>query len=161
MRGVRVRRYTPCTSSARQQSRCGALWTVTKKAGGDRHKPGSVPLFDLRWWPFIWDADCSTPHATYPGASSGPLSGAPLFGLAPGGVYQACNVTVAAGELLPHLFTLTGQRPGGIFSVALSLGLPPVRVTDHPALWSPDFPPGKNIARRSPAVSAGKKYTLT
>ncbi|MCD4754569.1 MAG: hypothetical protein K8R75_02005 [Deltaproteobacteria bacterium] len=25
MRGVRVRRRTPCTSSARQQSRCGAL----------------------------------------------------------------------------------------------------------------------------------------
>ncbi|MCD6199151.1 MAG: hypothetical protein J7K15_11385, partial [Deltaproteobacteria bacterium] len=25
MRGVRVRRHTPCTSSARQQSRCGVL----------------------------------------------------------------------------------------------------------------------------------------
>ena len=25
MRGVRVRRRTPCTSSARQQSRCGVL----------------------------------------------------------------------------------------------------------------------------------------
>ena len=29
---------------------------------------------------------------------------------------------------------------GGVFSVALSLGSPPVGVTDHPALWSPDFP---------------------
>jgi len=48
------------------------------------------------------------------------------------------------------------KRPGGIFSVALSLGSPPVRVTDHPALWSPDFPPDKNIARRSSAISAGK-----
>jgi len=48
------------------------------------------------------------------------------------------------------------QVPGGIFSVALSLGSPPVRVTDHPALWSPDFPPDKNTVRRSSAVSAGK-----
>ena len=31
----------------------------------------------------------------------------PLFGLAPGGVYKASVVTGGAGELLPHLFTLT------------------------------------------------------
>jgi len=30
---------------------------------------------------------------------------------------------------------------GGIFSVALSVGLHPPGVTWHPALWSPDFPP--------------------
>jgi len=30
---------------------------------------------------------------------------------------------------------------GGLLSVALSLGSPPVPVKDHPALWSPDFPP--------------------
>jgi hypothetical protein len=28
-----------------------------------------------------------------------------------------------------------------MFSVALSLGSPPVAVNDHPALWSSDFPP--------------------
>ncbi len=61
------------------------------------------------------------------------------------------------GELLPRLFTLT-RRPqrrrgtpvgvrsvqresGGIFSVALSLGSPPLGVTQHPALRSSDFPP--------------------
>jgi len=66
----------------------------------------------------------------------------PLFGLAPGGVYQAIPVTRNTGELLPHLFTLTsGQAEGGMFSAALSLGLPPVAVSDHPVLWSPDFPP--------------------
>ena len=32
-----------------------------------------------------------------------------LFGLAPDGVYQATWVTPNAGELLPHLFTLTRQ----------------------------------------------------
>ena len=31
--------------------------------------------------------------------------------------------------------------PGGLFSVALSLGSPPLDVIQHPALWSPDFPP--------------------
>ena len=47
-----------------------------------------------------------------------------LFGLAPGGVYQATPIAQSTGELLPHLFTLThrGSRlEGGIFSVALSL----------------------------------------
>ena len=47
-----------------------------------------------------------------PGGSDGPPSSASLFGLAPGGVYQACKVTFAAGELLPHLFTLTLQYAG-------------------------------------------------
>ena len=64
-----------------------------------------------------------------------------LFGLAPSGVYQAISVTRNTGELLPHLFTLTVRHAkGGIFSAALSLGLPPVAVSDHSALWSPDFP---------------------
>ena len=30
--------------------------------------------------------------------------------------------------------------PGGLFSVALSLTSRSVGVTDHPVLWSPDFP---------------------
>ncbi len=76
---------------------------------------------------------------------------APLFGLAPDGVYQASDVTIGTGALLPHRFTLTGnlrraarrspRNPGGLFSVALSLGSPPLDVIQHPALWSPDFPP--------------------
>jgi hypothetical protein len=39
----------------------------------------------------------------------------------------------------------TAGARGGLFSVALSLGSPPVAVSDHPALWSPDFPlqPGR------------------
>jgi hypothetical protein len=47
------------------------------------------------------------PQATYPGASGEPPSSAPLFGLAPVGVYQADPVTRAAGGLLHHRFTLT------------------------------------------------------
>jgi hypothetical protein len=49
---------------------------------------------------------------------------------------------------LPYKIGLTAFLWGGIFSVALSLGSPPVAVSDHPALWSPDFPPA--FGRRSP-----------
>jgi hypothetical protein len=48
------------------------------------------------------------------------------------------------GALLPHHFTLTctaRKQPGGIFSVALSMGSRPPGITWHLALWSPDFPP--------------------
>ncbi len=78
------------------------------------------------------------------------LSTAPLFGLAPDGVYRARSVTRPAGELLPHRFTLTAPTPkkgrgGGFLSVALSLPDPSpdraVGVTHHRALRSPDFPP--------------------
>ena len=79
---------------------------------------------------------------------------APLFGLAPDGVYQAIPVTRDTGELLPHLFTLTLIRrapaQGGLFSAALSLGSPPVAVSDHPALWSPDFPLQRVVALQRP-----------
>ena len=43
---------------------------------------------------------------------------------------------------------------GGMFSVALSLGLPPVRVTNHPALWSPDFPPARMPAVMRPPLQS-------
>ena len=43
------------------------------------------------------------------------------------------------GALLPHHFTLTCE--GGIFSVALAVGLRRPDVIWHPALRSPDFPP--------------------
>lgn len=77
-----------------------------KKAGAV-YKPNPVP-----------DSDCSEPGnghsskgadfpaplATYPGASDGQPSDAPLFGLAPGGVYKASPVTRGTGALLPTPF---------------------------------------------------------
>ena len=46
-----------------------------------------------------------------PRAELSPGAGiAPLFGLAPGGVCRADAVARAAGELLPHRFTLTARR---------------------------------------------------
>jgi len=35
------------------------------------------------------------------------------------------------------------EKTGGIFSVALSVGLRPPGITRHPALWSSDFPQAK------------------
>ena len=45
------------------------------------------------------------------------------------------------GALLPHPFTLTIPKNGGLLSAALSVGSRRPGVTWHPALWSPDFPP--------------------
>ena len=53
----------------------------------------------------------------------------------------------AAGELLPHHFTLTLHKERYV-SVALSVGSPLLGVTQHPAWWSSDFPP-RFLANRS------------
>ena len=76
--------------------------------------------------------------------------------LAPGGVYQATWVTPCAGGLLHHRFTLTRIAPGGLFSVALSRGLPRVGVTHHLALRSPDFPRRDCSRRDHPANSSAE-----
>ena len=56
------------------------------------------------------------------------------------------------------------KRRGGIFSVALSLGSPPVAVSDHPALWSSDFPPlrspGPAIIRSAPTPFFNDPFSL-
>ncbi len=44
---------------------------------------------------------------------------------------------------------------GGIFSVALSVGFPPLGVTQRPALWSPDFP--RNGVDR-PAIASSPRW---
>ncbi len=95
----------------------------------------------------------------------------------------------AAGALLPHRFTLTAAvltgartpaeakpfghrltekaRRGGLLSVALSRALRPVDVIDHPALWSPDFPPAATAFRRQqpttvrPAIKTFSAYQLS
>ncbi len=71
-----------------------------------------------------------------------------LFGLAPGGVYQAPDVATGTGELLPHRFTLTHDPRISETRAVCSLWHFPspgvtgrLRVTEHPALRSSDFPP--------------------
>ena len=77
---------------------------------------------------------------------------APRFGLAPGGVYPAglspdrwCALTAPFHRCRRRL------RAGGcVVSVALSLGLPPLAVNQHPAMRCPDFP---RAARVRPAAA--------
>ena len=85
-----------------------------------------------------------------------------LLGFAPGGVYRASQVTLAAGALLPHRFTLACATSselfvaiGGLLSAALSLTSRSVGVADHPVLRSPDFPlvTAKAITSDRPAHS--------
>jgi hypothetical protein len=63
--------------------------------------------------------------------------------LSPLPVYVTLSAQLRRGK---PLWVCLGEapraKPGGLLSVALSLGLPPVGVTDHPALWCSDFPPG-------------------
>src|SRR5699024_11879956 len=67
--------------------------------------------------------------------------GGAAFDLAPGGVYPATPVTRGAGALLPHRFTLTSLESVAVcFLWHLSRGSPRVAVSNHPALWSQDFP---------------------
>ena len=63
-----------------------------------------------------------------------------LFGLAPSGVYPAVSVTRNAVRSY-RTFSPLPAKAGGLFSVALSVGLRRPGVTRHFALWSPDFPP--------------------
>ena len=67
----------------------------------------------------------------------------PLFGLSPGGVYHARDVTAPAVSSYLTISPLPG-KPGGIFSVALSVaGSSPTRlpgITRSSALRCPDFP---------------------
>jgi hypothetical protein len=83
------------------------------------HKPGSVPsrpstvmIIPLGETLLPPSSDRTRRHRAshpYPTSSHNEVSeNASLFGLAPGGVYQALDVTIGTGALLPHRFTLTG-----------------------------------------------------
>ena len=51
-----------------------------------------------------------------------------------------------------HPYLATFQPPGGLLSVALSVGFRPPGVTWHSALWSPDFPPPELRKRCQEAI---------
>jgi hypothetical protein len=84
-------------------------------------KPGSVWLRSPgTWQPFIWDAARTTPRATHPDdeAGNGPCACthmSSLFGLAPGGVYQAVPVARSAVGSYPTFSPLPG--PAGRFDL--------------------------------------------
>jgi len=70
-----------------------------------------------------------------------------LFGLAPGGVYLASpspELLVRSYRTVP---SLPVKKQAVCISVALSLGLPPLGVIQHLALWSSDFPQASSKAK--------------
>src|SRR5581483_42523 len=71
-----------------------------------------------------------------------------LFGLAPGGVYRAGPVARAAGELLPHRFTLAARAGGGLLSVALIRGVAPPGCYPAPCPVEPGLSSGRDRDRR-------------
>ncbi len=119
---------------------------------GAGHKPNSVPA-ECRRWLFILPLDCSRGLATYPPPETGHLNQG-QFGLAPDGVYHASDVTTRTVSsyltfsplLCPTVGTGCSKRCLFCGTFLRSLG---VAVSDHPALWSSDFPP--------PLPSDGKK----
>jgi len=63
--------------------------------------------------------------------------------MAPVGSYSTVSTSPSDGSLPSNeLGRASSQesRGGGLLSVALSLGSPPLAVSQHRALWSPDFP---------------------
>ena len=73
----------------------------------------------------------------------------PLRGLAPGGVCRAPLVTEGAVRSYRTFSPLPPNHGGGLFSVALSFRSPRLAVSQHPALWSSDFPPVQPVVRRT------------
>ena len=61
-----------------------------------------------------------------------------LFGLAPDGVYHARSITGTAVRSYHTLSPLPkAKKPGGLLSVALSLGFPPPGITRHRVSMEP------------------------
>ena len=78
--------------------------------------------------------------------------------LSPGG---RCALTAPFHPCLIPPSPKRGRAIGGLLSVALSLALRPVAVSDHRALWSSDFPPGPEGpgGRITRSPDSGNHYT--
>jgi hypothetical protein len=81
-----------------------------------------------------------------------------LLGLAPGGGCLAARVTTGAGGLLHHLFTfaeaaIPPQPSAFLWPFSSGSSRPRLGVTQHRALWSPDFP---QPAQRTHVRAAGR-----
>ena len=126
-------------------------------------KPGSVRGLAAPGWPFLWDGRCRPPHATYPRI----WRGSRLARIAPSPSSYA--VLLPAGFALPPPLpaarcALTApfhpcrrsdriRLAGGLFSVALSLGLRPPAVSRRRSSMEPGLssllPEGKRAAIQS------------
>jgi len=144
---------SPCTTRKKDRRRLlPKSPPVCLTAAVDR-KPSSVPIAGIRRLPvrpFLWDARRRAPQATYPRMLSPRAGTLRLFGLAAGGVCHATGVTSRAVRSYRTISPLPRGCPrGGLFSVALSVGLPRLDVIKHRALCSSDFPrPASRLAAR-------------
>ena len=107
---------------------------------------------------------CSPAPCGLPGSIGRATLERSLLGLAPGGACRAGAVARAAGELLPHRFTLTARAIGALrrfpFCCAFARS-PPPGSPQHPALWSPDFPRAPEGTRGRPAGSSDPRIPLS
>lgn len=85
----------------------------------------------------LWRSLLSPPACTF--GRRRPFHTRPLFGIAPGGACRAGSVASPAVGFYPTVSPVPCQargeplkQQGSLFSVALSLGLPPPGVTRHP-----------------------------
>ena len=102
-------------------------------------KPDSVRANPRR--PSIWGRCCQRPRAVYLEINGRePCSCLTLLRVGFAEPPQSPAVLVVSYTTVSPLpAALTGCL-GGLFSVALSVGLPRLGVTQHSSLWSPDFP---------------------
>jgi len=134
---------------APEVSQAGGMSGAGKEISERTYKPGSVLAGHL-WWPasdghlsrsaIAWRLQQRTRESiaarTTP-ALCLPCSG---WGLPSQASHLACWWALTS-PFHPYLFrVLTRAAIGGLLSAALSLASRPVGVTDHPVLWSPDFP---------------------
>ena len=107
----------------------------------------------LSWTIIYLRASLPTPSSAQPERGAGHTM-ALLFAFAPEGACQAAVLPRRWWSLTPpfQLFPAANRPQVGVFfSAALSVGLPRLAVSQHPALWSPDFPHGLRQAA-GPAI---------
>jgi len=110
------------------------------------YKPSSVLPVTREWWSFIWAFDCSKARATYPEVSNGPFLLPITREMLPYVVLLQAGFSKhsRSPENLVGSYPTVSPLPlyGAVFfSVALSMGSPPVPFRDRLALRSSDFPP--------------------
>ena len=111
---------------------------------------------------FVWTGPCGTVLATYPGPSGRRQPCPPDRSGGRGTPIRSCSwrglpcrpCHQGRGALLPHPFTLTHPRTGGLLSVALSLGSPPAAVSRHRISMEPGLSSPFGAATRS----TGRRY---
>ncbi len=92
-------------------------------------------------------------------AWAGPALGEPIWPCTAWGL-PCLRCHHRSGGLLPHLFNLTWEvaLPGGMFSVALSVGSPLLPVRKHAALWCSDFPPPEHYTRAAITLPTCQRF---